>query len=58
VAILNRTTGLTEPEEVQIAGGDAAYWDVVHDSAPATVAPALGNEARVAGATAETVPRT
>jgi len=52
VAILKRTIGLTEPEDAQVAGGDASYWDVVHDFAPATVASGLDDEARAAmGAT-------
>jgi Amt family ammonium transporter len=56
--ILQRTIGLGVSEETQVAGYDAAYWDLVHDSAPATVATALGEEARVAvvATDAETVP--
>jgi Amt family ammonium transporter len=35
--ILERTTGLGVSEDVQVAGYDARYWDIVHDQ-PATVA--------------------
>jgi ammonium transporter, Amt family len=39
-AVLKRTTGLRVSEEVEVAGFDAAYWDIVHDldPAPATIA--------------------
>jgi Amt family ammonium transporter len=35
-AILERTTGLGVSEEVQVAGYDDRYWDIVHDLEPAT----------------------
>jgi ammonia channel protein AmtB len=52
-AILERTVGLGVSEEVQVAGYDSHYWDIVHDepllvasgngeAAPAVVAPGDG----------------
>jgi ammonia channel protein AmtB len=38
-AVLRRTTGLVVSEDVQVAGYDARYWDIVHDS-PAAPLPA------------------
>jgi ammonium transporter, Amt family len=35
--ILERTTGLGVSEDVQVAGYDDRYWDVVHDLEPAAV---------------------
>jgi ammonia channel protein AmtB len=35
--ILERTTGLGVTEEIQVAGYDASYWDIVHDLEPAAV---------------------
>ncbi len=35
VAVLKRTTGLVVGEEVEVAGFDAAYWEIVHDLDPA-----------------------
>jgi hypothetical protein len=43
-AILERTTGLVESEDVQVAGYDARYWDIVHDS-PAAAVPAVVTQA-------------
>jgi Amt family ammonium transporter len=40
-AILERTTGLGVSEEVQVAGYDATYWDIVHDLEPVPAAPAV-----------------
>jgi ammonium transporter, Amt family len=36
-AILERTTGLGVTEDVQVAGYDATYWDIVHDPMPAAL---------------------
>ncbi len=44
-AILERTTGLVESEEVQVAGYDATYWDIVHDLEPPLVATGNGEQA-------------
>jgi Amt family ammonium transporter len=33
--VLERTTGLAVSEEVQVAGYDARYWEIVHDLEPA-----------------------
>jgi ammonium transporter, Amt family len=49
-AILERTTGLGVSEEVQVAGYDATYWDIVHDPFP-TALP-TGNGEPAAGVTA------
>jgi ammonia channel protein AmtB len=40
VAVLKRTTGLVVSEDVEVAGFDASYWEIVHDldAAPATIA--------------------
>jgi ammonium transporter, Amt family len=35
--VLERTTGLGVSEEVQVAGYDARYWEIVHDLEPASV---------------------
>jgi ammonium transporter, Amt family len=35
--ILERTTGLGVSEDVQVAGSDDRYWDIVHDLEPAAV---------------------
>jgi ammonium transporter, Amt family len=44
VAILKRTTGLVVSEDVQVAGYDSRYWEIVHDLEP--VAPgAVGMQA-------------
>jgi Amt family ammonium transporter len=32
--VLGRTTGLTVSDDVQVAGYDARYWDIVHDLEP------------------------
>src|SRR5918994_6117745 len=39
-AVLKRTTGLVVSEDVEVAGFDASYWEIVHDldAAPATIA--------------------
>jgi Amt family ammonium transporter len=34
--VLERTTGLGVSEEVQVAGYDARYWEIVHDLEPAS----------------------
>jgi ammonia channel protein AmtB len=44
-AILERTTGLVESEEVQVAGYDATYWEIVHDLEPPLVATGDGEQA-------------
>jgi ammonium transporter, Amt family len=44
-AILERTTGLVESEDVQVAGYDATYWDIVHDLEPPLVATGNGEPA-------------
>jgi hypothetical protein len=50
--ILERTTGLGVSEDVQVAGYDDRYWDIVHDLEPATVPAGDGEPARaVTGAT-------
>jgi ammonium transporter, Amt family len=49
-AILERTTGLGVSEEVQVAGYDAHYWDIVHDLEPPLVTSGNG-EGAVVGAT-------
>jgi Amt family ammonium transporter len=38
--VLGRTIGLGVSEEVQVAGYDARYWDIVHDLEPAPAATA------------------
>ena len=45
VAVLRRTTGLVVSEEVQVAGYDASYWDIVHDLEPAAVPAAVVTQA-------------
>jgi hypothetical protein len=40
-AILERTTGLGVSEEVQVAGYDDSYWEIVHDLEPATAGQAV-----------------
>jgi ammonium transporter, Amt family len=44
-AIFERTSGLVEPEEVQVAGNDATYWDIVHDLEPPLVPTGNGEQA-------------
>jgi Amt family ammonium transporter len=44
-AVLKRTTGLRVSEEVEVAGFDAAYWDIVHDLDPAPAAIAVVEQA-------------
>jgi Amt family ammonium transporter len=44
-AILERTTGLGVSEDVQVAGYDARYWDIVHDLEPGAAAAANGEPA-------------
>jgi ammonium transporter, Amt family len=39
--ILERTTGLGVSEDVQVAGYDARYWDIVHDLEPVPAATAV-----------------
>jgi ammonia channel protein AmtB len=43
--ILERTTGLRVSEDVQVAGYDDRYWDIVHDLEPATLATTDGEQA-------------
>jgi ammonium transporter, Amt family len=50
-AILERTTGLGVSEDVQVAGYDATYWDIVHDPLPSMVTTGNG-EGTAAVATA------
>jgi hypothetical protein len=50
-AILERSTGLGVSEDVQVAGYDARYWDIVHDLEPPLVATGNGEGATVMGAT-------
>ncbi|MET0684656.1 MAG: hypothetical protein ABW060_05030, partial [Solirubrobacteraceae bacterium] len=45
VAVLKRTTGLVVGEEVEVAGFDAAYWEIVHDLDPAPAAVAVVEQA-------------
>jgi Amt family ammonium transporter len=45
-AVLERTTGLRVSEEVQVAGYDARYWDIVHDLEPG---PSANGEPAVVG---------
>ena len=50
--ILERTTGLGVSEDVQVAGYDGRYWDIVHDLEPAALAVGDGEPSpAVAGAT-------
>ncbi len=51
---LERTTGLAVTEEVQVAGYDASYWEIVHDldGSPASIAVVEQSPAAV-GAAAE-----
>jgi ammonium transporter, Amt family len=51
--ILERTTGLGVSEDVQVAGYDGRYWDIVHDLEPAALAAGGDGEPSpaVAGAT-------
>jgi ammonium transporter, Amt family len=44
-AILERTTGLGVSEDVQVAGYDATYWDIVHDPMPAALTAGNGEGA-------------
>ena len=45
VAVLKRTTGLVVGEEVEVAGFDAAYWEIVHDLDPAPAQVAVVEQA-------------
>jgi ammonium transporter, Amt family len=47
-AILERTTGLVESEDVQVAGYDASYWEIIHDLEPPVVAAGNGEQAPAA----------
>ena len=40
-SVLKRTTGLVVSEEVQVAGYDASYWEIVHDLDPSPAAIAV-----------------
>ena len=51
VAVLKRTTGLVVGEEVEVAGFDAAYWEIVHDLDPAPAAQAVVEQAAAPPAT-------
>ncbi len=51
--ILERTTGLKVSDDVQVAGYDARYWDIVHDLEPATAVSANGEPAAVTAADGE-----
>ncbi len=42
-AILERTTGLAESEDVQVAGYDVRQWEIVHDLEPASLVGADGD---------------
>jgi Amt family ammonium transporter len=44
-AIFERTSGLVEPEDVQVAGNDATYWDIIHDLEPPLVPTGNGEQA-------------
>jgi ammonium transporter, Amt family len=46
-AILGRNLGVSE--DVQVAGYDVTYWDIVHDPSPAMVTTGNGDSALVAG---------
>jgi ammonium transporter, Amt family len=50
-AILERTTGLGVSEDVQVAGYDATYWDIVHDFEAPLVTSGNGEGTAVVGAT-------
>jgi ammonia channel protein AmtB len=50
---LERTIGLTASEEAQVAGFDAADWDIVHDLEPAAVAQVAPDAAAAAAANGE-----
>jgi len=50
-AVLKRTTGLVVSEEVQVAGYDASYWDIVHDLEPDGVPAAVVTQAADLAAT-------
>jgi Amt family ammonium transporter len=45
--ILERTTGLGVSEDVQVAGYDIRYWDIVHDLEPPLVTAGDGEQAGV-----------
>ena len=46
VAVLKRTTGLVVDEDVQVAGFDAAYWEIDHDLDPGSGAGRGGRSRR------------
>jgi Amt family ammonium transporter len=49
--VLGRTIGLTVSEDVQVAGYDASYWEIVHDVEPAApAAVVVGQSPAVVGA--------
>jgi ammonium transporter, Amt family len=50
VAVLRRTTGLAVSEEVQVAGYDASYWEIVHDAPAVQVSAAAPPETAAVGA--------
>ena len=51
--VLERTIGLVASEDAQVAGFDAADWDIVHDLEPATVLQAAAADATPGAANGE-----
>jgi hypothetical protein len=46
-AFFDRRGGLTEIEDVQVAGNDATYWEIIHDLEPPLVTTGNGEGAVV-----------
>jgi ammonium transporter, Amt family len=57
-AILERTTGLGVSEDVQVAGYDDRYWDIVHDLEPAAIPAGEGEPAPAVSGAADGEPST